>query len=862
MKALIRGARGGAHYFWNRFAFSAVTGAAFLFAAEVFSQTCVAPPSGLVGWWQAEGNAKDITGTNNGILVNGATFAAGKVGQSFLFNGVNQYVTIPNAPALNPTSAVTLEAWINWASFGTSGALDFIVKDDPYGSDRQYMLGMVQVSSYWVLRPAVGVPSGLALFNGSVHMQTNTWYHVAMTYDGATLKQYINGVQDGSLAVTGAILPTSNPLIIGGEASGPWDFAGKVDEVSLYNRALSATEIQAIYNAGIAGKCLGSNAPSITLQPASESVLTGSTTSLNVIAAGSAPLSYQWAFNGTNNSGATLASLSFVNVQPANAGIYSVVVSNNYGSITSSNALLTVNTAPFITSQPQGLAVSQGDSASFSVTAGGDSPLSYQWQFNSSIINGATNSSYSIAVAQATNGGTYRVLVSNPFGSVLSSNAVLTVNSAPIIVAQPADATVTAGNNATFVVGVAGSAPLSYQWQFGGSNISSATTSALTINNAQSANAGAYSVTVTNAFGSAISSNAQLTVNSPNCITPPSGLVGWWPGSGNAQDSAGTNNGTLKNGATFAPGEVDQAFLFNGVNQYVTIPNAPELNPTNAITLEAWINWASFGGSGAVDFIVKDDPFGTDRQYMFGMVLISGHWFLRPAVGVPSGLTYFNGSVALQTNTWYHVAMTYDGATLKQYINGVQDGSLAVTGAILPTSNPLIIGGEASGPWDFAGKMDEVSLYNRALNVAEIQAIYNAGSAGKCQPANPPTIFAQPASQAKVEGANVTFTVGAAGSTPLSYQWEFNGTNINGATDSALTLTNIQPANGGNYSVVVTNEISSTRSSNALPTVTLPPSMVQVVSVTATSGIVTVPIILVSQGDENALRFSINFPST
>jgi hypothetical protein len=94
-------------------------------------------------------------------------------------------------------------------------------------------------------------------------------------------------------------------------------------------------------------------------------------------------------------------------------------------------------------------------------------------------------------------------------------------------------------------------------------------------------------------------------------------------------------------------------------------------------------------------------------------------------------LRYFNGSTAVRTNTWYHVAMTYDGAFLKLYVNGKLDGSAAACGPVLTSDQPLVIGGESPGPWNFNGLIDEVSLYDRALSDTEVLSIYGAGSAGK-----------------------------------------------------------------------------------------------------------------------------------
>src|ERR1035441_4272208 len=152
---------------------------------------------------------------------------------------------------------------------------------------------------------------------------------------------------------------------------------------------------------------------------------------------------------------------------------------------------------------------------------------------------------------------------------------------------------VNAGATAAFTVTAAGTPPLSYQWQFSGTNIAGATGTALTLNNVQSAQAGSYAVRVTNTFGSIMSSNAVLTVNqAPPCATAPSGLVSWWRGEGAASDSADSNNGIVEGGVAFAAGEVGQAFKFNGTNADVRVPASASLNvgTGDGLTIEAWVN--------------------------------------------------------------------------------------------------------------------------------------------------------------------------------------------------------------------------------------------------------------------------------
>jgi len=137
----------------------------------------------------------------------------------------------------------------------------------------------------------------------------------------------------------------------------------------------------------------------------------------------------------------------------------------------------------------------------------------------------------------------------------------------PSIVVQPQNQTVTVGDNVSLIVSATGTEPVRYQWRFNGAPISDATNTTLTLTNVRLDQAGTYSVTVSNAAGVATSSDAVLTVNpSPQCATPPAGLVGWWRGEGNAQDEVGTHHGTLQGGTTFGAGKAGQAFSFDGVS--------------------------------------------------------------------------------------------------------------------------------------------------------------------------------------------------------------------------------------------------------------------------------------------------------
>lgn len=169
-------------------------------------------------------------------------------------------------------------------------------------------------------------------------------------------------------------------------------------------------------------------APLVTSQPQSKTVAVGATVNFSVGASGSQPLRYQWRFGNVELVGKTNSTLIISNVQPSDGGNYSVLITNTISSVTSSNALLTVLASVVITSSPQGQSIRVGSNVTFSVSAAGDGPLSYQWKFNGSTnIGGATNSTFTINNVQLTNAGTYSVVVSNSVSSATSSNAPLFV---------------------------------------------------------------------------------------------------------------------------------------------------------------------------------------------------------------------------------------------------------------------------------------------------------------------------------------------------------------------------------------------------------------------------------------------------
>ncbi|MDX6558619.1 MAG: hypothetical protein QOF72_1668 [Blastocatellia bacterium] len=169
---------------------------------------------------------------------------------------------------------------------------------------------------------------------------------------------------------------------------------------------------------------------------------------------------------------------------------------------------------PVITTHPANQTATQGQPATFTVSASGTAPLNYQWQKNMTNISGANSLSFTIpATAFVDNGAKFRCVVTNGFGSATSNEATLTVNAPPNINSSPADQTVTQGQPATFSVSAVGSTPLTYQWQRNTVNISAATSPSYTLPSAALADSGAkFRCVVSNGFGSATSNEATLTV--------------------------------------------------------------------------------------------------------------------------------------------------------------------------------------------------------------------------------------------------------------------------------------------------------------------------------------------------------------
>jgi VCBS repeat-containing protein len=221
---------------------------------------CTPQPTNLVSWWRAEGNAQDFLGSNNGSLVNGATFTTtGQVGQAFSFNGASQYVTVPSSTTLEMRNNLTVLAWFKVNSL-SGNAKVFSKRPSTWGP---FEINLTNTGTK-IVASSQGSTTGSNWNVGIASSQSislGTWYQVAFVIDGSNLHSfYLNGQSQGTQQLASQLMSHAGTPFLLGISTGGFPLNGAVDEVMIFNRALSAAEIERIYNAAsVSGVCTPPN---------------------------------------------------------------------------------------------------------------------------------------------------------------------------------------------------------------------------------------------------------------------------------------------------------------------------------------------------------------------------------------------------------------------------------------------------------------------------------------------------------------------------------------------------------------------------------------------------------------------------
>jgi len=543
------------------------------------------------------------------------------------------------------------------------------------------------------------------------------------------------------------------------------------------------------------------DAASIVTSPASTTGLLGYNVTLTVTASGAAPLTYKWVKVGgttlpSNVSGTTSASLTFTALTALDAGSYYAVASNAYGSSTSDVAVLTVETPPAISTQPAAsVNIPQLAELSLTVVAGGPGPYTYQWWANGLAlanggnISGSATSTLVINPAYANNSGSYSVIVSNPYGSVTSQVSVVTVGAGPVILVSPASTTNLAGSNAVFTVSASGTAPLHYQWTKNGTaasnNVAGANANGLKLVNLALANAGSYYVVVTNTYGSATSAVAVLTV-----VTPPTIAI---------QPKTPVNISTnVELSLTVGAGGTGP-FTYQWRDDGVNLTDGPNILGSATSNL---VIYPTFGSNSGSYSVIVSNLYASVTS-MVSVVTVG----VGPAIVTSPAST--NGLVGS------NVTLTVSASgTAPLHYQWSKNGTAASNNVAGATTNTL--------------KLANLALANAGSYWVVVTNTYGSATSTMAvlTVVAPPIIATQPKTPVSiVQGAELSLTVVAGGTPPLTYQWLVNGVhltnavNISGFANSNLVINPASTANSGSYLVVITNAYAAVTSAVSAVTV-------------------------------------------
>ncbi|WP_414664488.1 LamG-like jellyroll fold domain-containing protein [Horticoccus sp. 23ND18S-11] len=504
--------------------------------------------AGLVAYYKFENNTNDSAGTNHGTQQGGLTYAASRsgFGQAASFSGVNQYITIPHSAALNiGTTGLTVSMWVNTANPKAASNGSRLLDKQTSGVADGWSFDTYDLARQ--SRNVVRVASSTAGFNSTRTFTPSTWQHLAFVYNAGTVTFYINGVASGSGPV-GNLINNTLPLQIGGPrgtlAAGEY-FAGLMDEIRIYSRTLTLGEIGNLSEGdqstgGLTGGGGGGGGGTVTF----------ATAPLNLVGyRNKVGQTYQFTVTGATGGAVWGTDVytddSSVARAAVHAGLLAVGETKNvtitllggqasYGASTR-NGVTTSSWGAWpgsfafsgasggtATSRPAiatGFVAGSGTLAlggrfvcPITVTGGGT--YTYQWYRNGLAIAGATANPYVVEVVGSGDAGTYTVDVTNALGTTRLTAGSLTVGAAgsPVITLQPLSKVVVPGATVSFATSATGTG-LAYQWFRNNVALAGETGAILLRQNVNAADAGTYSVRVSNGSGSLTSSGGTLTLS-------------------------------------------------------------------------------------------------------------------------------------------------------------------------------------------------------------------------------------------------------------------------------------------------------------------------------------------------------------
>ena len=814
--------------------------------------------SGLVAAYAFDaGSGSTVADTsgngNNGTITNATWSTSGKYGDALKFNGTSALVTIPNAASLQLSTGMTLEAWVN-PSTVNSNWRDVVYK----GNDNYYL----SATSTNAGVPDAGMIAGGSYADafGTSKLKVNTWSFLTETYDGSTLRLYVNGTQVASTAHTGTIATSTNPLQIGGDSIYGQFFTGLIDNVRVYNVALTAAQIQTdqatpvnqsgpptqpgtltatavsgsevdlswgASSGSVSGylieRCQGASCTSFTqiaapagtgtsykdtglsagtsysyrvratdtagdLSPYSNTATAVTLTppsapgTLTATAVSGSEVDLSWGASTGSVSGyliercqgasctsftqiaaptGTGTSYKDTSVSASTSYSYRVRATDTAGDLSPySNTATAVTPAATPPSQP----------GTLTATAASASEVDLSWGASTGSVSGyliercqgasctsftqiaapaGTGTSYKDTGLSAGTSYSYRVRATDTAGDLSPySNTATAVTPAATPPSQPGTLTATAvsGSEVDLSWGASTGSVSGYLIErCQGASCTSFTQIAAPAGTGTSykdttvaaSTSYSYRVRATDTAG-----DLSPYSNTASATTPAatSGLVAAYAfdeGSGAtvADTSGNGNNGSITNATWSTSGKYGDALQFNG-NALVTIPDAASLHLTTGMTLEAWVNPTVVNANWR-DVVYK----GNDNFYLSATSANGGG---VPDAGMIAGGSYADafGTSTLPVSTWSFLTETYDGSTLRLYVNGTQVASTAHTGTIATSTNPLQIGGDSIYGQFFTGLIDNVRVYNTALTAAQIQTDQATPVSTSGPPSQPGTLTA------------------------------------------------------------------------------------------------------------------------